>query len=91
MSRSFGGIWLTTLPPMTMSPALMFSSPAIMRSSVDLPQPDGPTSTVNELSGISMSTPCRTSTSPNFFFTERMVTLAMDIRVQVGAAEGQVV
>ena len=55
----------------------MFSSPAIMRSSVDLPQPEGPTSTVNEPSGMSMSTPCSTSTSPKRFFTDRIVTLAM--------------
>jgi hypothetical protein len=31
--------------------------PAIMRSSVDLPQPEGPTSTVNCPSSMSMSTP----------------------------------
>jgi hypothetical protein len=55
----------------------MFSSPAIMRSSVDLPQPEGPTSTVNEPSAISMSTPCSTSTSPKRFFTPRIDTLPM--------------
>ena len=48
-----------------------------MRSVVDLPQPDGPTSTVNDPSVMSMSTPCRMGTSPKFFLTERMVTLAM--------------
>ena len=47
MSRSFGGRLLTTRSPIRISPAVIFSSPAIMRSSVDLPQPDGPTSTTN--------------------------------------------
>ena len=56
---------------------MISSSPAIMRSSVDLPQPDGPTSTVNEPSAMSMSTPCRTAVSPKFFLTDWIVTLAM--------------
>ena len=62
---------------MRISPLLICSSPAIMRSSVDLPQPDGPTSTVNEPSGMSMSTPCSTAVSPKFFLTAWIVTLAM--------------
>ena len=57
MSRSFGGRLLTTRSPMRISPAVMFSRPAIMRSKVDLPQPDGPTSTTNSPSPIEMSTP----------------------------------
>ena len=48
-----------------------------MRSSVDLPQPEGPTSTVNEPSAMSMSTPCRTAVSPKLFLTDWIVTLAM--------------
>src|SRR6266550_604102 len=50
ISRSFGCRWFTTLPPMAMVPALISSSPAIMRSVVDLPQPEGPTSTTNSRS-----------------------------------------
>ena len=38
-----------------------------MRSSVDLPQPDGPTSTQNSPSAISMSTPRITGVDPNRF------------------------
>ena len=38
---------LTSRPSMRISPALTLSSPAIMASSVDLPQPDGPTSAMN--------------------------------------------
>ena len=62
---------------MRISPELICSSPAIMRSKVDLPQPEGPTSTVNEPSRMSMSTPCRIGTSPKFFLTAWIVTLAM--------------
>ena len=71
MSRSLGSSSLTTRPSMAISPAVMSSSPAIMRSSVLLPQPEGPTKTTNSRSAISRSTPCTTSTSPNDFFTLR--------------------
>ena len=43
MSRSFGATLLTTRSPIAISPREIFSSPAIIRSSVDFPQPDGPT------------------------------------------------
>src|SRR6266436_5897794 len=52
MSRSLGGRSLTTRSPMAISPAVISSSPATMRSVVVLPQPDGPTSTMNSLSRI---------------------------------------
>ena len=77
MSRSFGGTLLTTRLPMLISPAVMFSSPAIIRSSVDLPHPDGPTSTTNSPSSIATLTPWRTSTAPNAFLTSRMATGAI--------------
>ncbi|MET4761096.1 hypothetical protein ABH970_001468 [Bradyrhizobium ottawaense] len=63
MSRSFGGTSLTTSPSIMMSPSLMSSSPAIMRSVVDLPQPEGPTRTMNSWSAISRSMPRTASTS----------------------------
>ena len=62
---------------MAISPAVMFSSPAIMRSSVDLPQPEGPTSTTNSPSAMSTLTPCSTSTEPNALRTLRMSTVAI--------------
>src|SRR5690349_18035559 len=77
MSRSFGATLFTTRPPMAISPAVMFSSPAIMRSSVDLPQPEGPTRMTNSPSSISTLTPCRTSVEPNDLRTFRMETVAM--------------
>ena len=40
-----------------LAPRPMSSSPAIVRSSVLLPQPEGPTSTVNSPSGMARSMP----------------------------------
>src|SRR4051812_15137841 len=61
MSRSLGGMSLTTRPPISTVPAVGLSSPATMLSSVDLPQPEGPTSTVNSPLSISRSIPLSTS------------------------------
>src|SRR5690242_5687841 len=55
----------------------MVSSPAIERSKVDLPQPEGPTSTTNSPSAISRSIDCRTVTGPNFLWTLRKDTEAI--------------
>src|SRR5215469_4853452 len=52
MSRSLGLSWFTTFPPIFSSPELMSSRPAIMFSAVDLPQPDGPTKTMNSPSAM---------------------------------------
>src|SRR5213080_2385443 len=78
MSRAFGGTRLTTRSPIRISPDVMFSSPAIMRNSVDLPQPEGPTSTTNSPSPIFTSTPWMTSVAPKAFRTSRIATDAMD-------------
>ena len=59
-----GSTVLTTRPPMETVPLVMDSSPAIIRSSVDLPQPDGPTRTMNSPSAMSRSMPLTASTSP---------------------------
>src|ERR1700730_2407697 len=77
MSRSLGGTALTTRPPMAISPDVMFSRPASMRSKVDLPQPDGPTRTTNSPSAMSTLTPCNTSTGPNAFRTVSISTVAI--------------
>src|SRR3954447_12710147 len=55
MSRSFGATSLTTRSAMRISPADVSSSPATIRSAVDLPDPDGPTRTVKPPSAISRS------------------------------------
>src|SRR6185437_1545716 len=75
-SRSFGGRLLTTRSPMRISPDVMFSSPAIIRSKVDLPHPEGPTSTTNSPSRIETSTPWMTLVEPNAFRTSRILTEA---------------
>ena len=50
--RSRGERLLTTLPSMTIWPRLISSSPAIIRRSVDLPQPEGPTRATNSPSSM---------------------------------------
>src|SRR4051794_18932675 len=55
MSRSREGTWLTTRSPMRTAPLEISSSPASIRSAVVLPQPEGPTSTMNSPSPISRS------------------------------------
>ncbi len=62
MPRFDGGTSLTSSPSMWSSPPVISSSPAIMRSSVDLPQPDGPTKTTNSPVLMSRSMPWSTST-----------------------------
>ena len=47
MSRSIAATPLTTRSSMRISPLVIDSSPAIMRSVVDLPQPEGPSRTMN--------------------------------------------
>src|SRR3954468_2567376 len=74
MSRSLGCTLLTTRSPIEIVPEVMFSRPASMRSRVDLPQPEGPTSTTNSPSSIGMVTPCSTSKLPNDLRTSRIWT-----------------
>src|SRR5262249_22456522 len=51
--------------------------PAIIRSNVDLPQPEGPTRTTNSPSRIEMSTPWMTAVAPKDFRTSRIATDAI--------------
>src|SRR6185369_7519031 len=74
MSRSFGWTLLTTRSPIEIVPEVMFSRPASIRNKVDLPQPEGPTSTTNSPSSIGIDTPCRTSKLPNDLRTSRICT-----------------
>ena len=61
MSRSLGLRWVTCRSAMWISPLLTESRPAIIDSSVDLPQPEGPTRIRNSPSSISMLMPLRIS------------------------------
>ena len=51
MSRSFGGKSLMTWPSSVTCPDVIVSRPAIIRSAVVFPQPDGPTNTTNSPRG----------------------------------------
>jgi hypothetical protein len=55
---------LTTLPSIETVPDVIASSPAIILSNVDLPQPEGPTSTQSLPSRMAMETPFTASTLP---------------------------
>ena len=55
-----------------------------MRSSVDLPQPEGPTSTTNSPSSMETSTPWTTSWRPNALRTRLSSTEAMALSVRAG-------
>src|SRR3984957_6045519 len=77
MSRSFGATELTIRPSMRISPSLAVSRPAIMARSVDLPQPDGPTSAMNSPVCASRSIPLRTSTEPKRLVSRETVSVAM--------------
>jgi hypothetical protein len=81
MSRAFAGTRVTSLPSITIEPAVPVSSPAISRSSVDFPQPDGPTSTTNSPSPIDKSISATAATGPNRFVKPVMSMVAnMDLR-----------
>ncbi len=70
MSRSFGCMSVTTVSPIMTSPSVSSSRPATIRSSVDFPQPEGPTSTMNSPSAISIETSLTANTSrPNTLVT----------------------
>src|SRR5919201_5183594 len=53
MSRSRGRTLLTSRSPMRIEPEFSGSRPASMRSAVDLPEPEGPTSTSSSPSAMS--------------------------------------
>src|SRR5579863_10104241 len=62
--RCAGPTLLTSLPSMRIWPDEMSSNPAMSLSSVDLPQPEGPTKTVNSPSSTFRSTPLMTAMPP---------------------------
>src|ERR1700730_15153748 len=85
MSRSFGGTELTTRWSILTSPSVTLSSPTMMASKVDLPQPEGPTRTTNSPVLTSRSIPLSTGTEPKFFLRCWIVSEAIDNRLFDGA------
>src|SRR3972149_2710310 len=77
MSRSFGGRSLTTRSPIVISPAVISSRPATLRSVVDLPHPEGPTSTMNSLSRTWRFTSLTACTSSYFLLRSFISTWAI--------------
>src|SRR2546425_4241902 len=77
MSRSLGGRSLTSRSPMWISPAVISSSPASIRKVVVLPQPEGPTSTMNSLSRMWRFTSLTACTSSYFLFRSFISTWAI--------------
>src|SRR5919201_3905607 len=67
MSRCEGCRLLTVRPLIRISPEVMLSRPAMVLSRVDLPQPDGPTSTRNPPSSTARVMPFSASTVPKRF------------------------
>src|SRR6266566_10082304 len=64
-SRRSGGRCWTGRPSKRISPSVTSSSPATMLRVVVLPQPEGPSSTVNDPSGTSRSIESTATTGPN--------------------------
>src|SRR5579884_122704 len=64
MSRERGGSSVTSRPPIEIVPSVTSSRPAIIRRSVDLPHPDGPTRTRNSPLPIVSDTPSTAVTPP---------------------------
>ncbi len=77
--RLAGGVSVTSAPSIRMRPPVTSSSPAMSRSSVVLPQPEGPTKTTKEPSSISRSAPLMMSCDPKDFFTPSRVMRAMGL------------
>src|SRR5216684_2734936 len=70
MSRSGGASSVTSTSPIEIVPSVISSRPAIIRRSVDFPQPDGPTRTMNSPSAIVRLTSSTARTPPaNAFVT----------------------
>src|SRR3954470_16926854 len=88
MSRSRGAMSLTRSPPITRSPSEISSSPAIIRSCVDFPQPEGPTRIMNSPSWTSMLTSLTAGKPSPYFFTMCSMSMAA-IGLPLHCAGGQ--
>src|SRR5664279_1265823 len=75
-SRSLGSTSLTIRSPMRTTPAVGVSRPAMTRRAVDLPQPDGPSSTRDSPASTSRVRSSTAITSP-----KRLVTPSKDSRL----------
>src|SRR5262249_12055474 len=90
MSRALAGKSVTSRLSMTIAPFVTCSRPAMMRSSVDFPQPDGPTSTRNSPSAMASWISCSTCTLPNDFATLSTSIVAMRALLPDGTSQHDV-
>src|SRR5690242_17465685 len=74
--RSRGALSLTRSPPIIMSPEVMSSRPTIIRSSVDFPQPDGPTRIMNSPSATSIEMSFTAGKPSPYFLTMFFISMA---------------
>ena len=79
MSRFSGGRSFMRRPAITMSPAVARSRPAIMRSVVVLPQPEGPSRQTTSPAATERSTSLTATKLPNFLVALRMSMVDMAI------------
>src|SRR5690349_1910444 len=89
MSRSLGGTKVTSFSPISTRPPSKGSSPASMRRAVVLPDPDGPTRTMNSPSWMSRSSASTAGGAPlaNTLVADMYFTLAIaDLRRGPGPA-----
>src|SRR6187551_1772300 len=84
MSRLRGASSVTSRSPIRISPPVGSSSPVIIRSSVDLPQPDGPTMTKSSPSSTTSSM-SRTAQSPPGYRLFRCRSSSVDIVALAGS------
>jgi hypothetical protein len=71
-SRLLGGRAEMSRPPCSMRPVVWMSRPAMARSSVVLPQPDGPRKQTNSPSAISSEMSSSAVNAPNFLVSPWM-------------------
>src|SRR5205814_6007280 len=79
--RAYGGSPSTRRSPNRMSPPSTGEKPAIMRSSVVLPQPDGPSSVNSSPSPTSSETRSTAVAAPNRLLTSRSAILTPWLRL----------
>ena len=72
-----GSFSLTNSLSIKISPSVTVSKPAIILSKVDLPQPEGPTITINSPFLMSVEMPWITSVEPKLFLTFLRETVAI--------------
>ena len=84
--RSAGGHRVTSSSPMLTRPAVGRSRPAMLRSSVDLPHPDGPTNTMNSPWRTCIEMSLSTASSPNDLCRRSILTSAIVFTLQLKSA-----